>query len=146
MRLVWAPELQAAFFGGDPDNFNFPRYCLDAAFLRVYEDGKPAATPQFLRWNPRAPTAGEPTFVVGNPGSTQRLFTGSQLDRLHDVTFPMVAPLQSEYRGRLIAAMAGDAEKTRTGSDRILYIENSYKVVSGQWQAAARPGIPGAPR
>jgi hypothetical protein len=135
VRLVWAPELQAAFFGGDPDNFNFPRYCLDAAFLRVYEDGKPVATPQFLRWNPRAPTAGEPTFVVGNPGSTQRLFTGSQLDRLRDVTFPMLAPLRSEYRGRLIAAMAGDAEKTRTGSDKILSIENSYKVTSGQWQA-----------
>jgi hypothetical protein len=135
VRLVWAPELQAAFFGGDPDNFNFPRYCLDAAFLRVYEDGKPVATPQFLRWNPRAPTAGEPTFVVGNPGTTQRLFTGSQLDRLRDVTFPMLAPLRSEYRGRLIAAMAGDAEKTRTGSDKILSIENSYKVTSGQWQA-----------
>lgn len=135
VRLVWAPELQAAFFGGDPDNFNFPRYCLDAAFLRVYEDGKPVATPQFLRWNPRAPTAGEPTFVVGNPGSTQRLFTGSQLDRLRDVTFPMLATLRSEYRGRLIAAMAGDAEKTRTGSDKILSIENSYKVTSGQWQA-----------
>ncbi len=135
VRLAWAPELQAAFFGGDPDNFNFPRYCLDAAFLRVYEDGKPVATPQFLRWNPRAPTAGEPTFVVGNPGSTQRLFTGSQLDRLRDVTFPMLAPLQSEFRGRLIAAMAGDAEKTRTGSDKILSVENSYKVISGQWQA-----------
>ena len=135
VRLVWAPELQAAFFGGDPDNFNFPRYCLDAAFLRVYEDGKPAATPQFLQWNPRAPKAGEPTFVVGNPGSTQRLFTASQLDRLRDVTFPLLAPLRAEYRGRIIAAMEGDPEKTRTASDKLLSVENSYKVLHGQWQA-----------
>ena len=69
------PKAQAAQFGGDPDNFNFPRYSMDASFLRAYEDGKPVATPQHLEWSPRAPVDGEATFVVGNPGSTQRLFT-----------------------------------------------------------------------
>jgi hypothetical protein len=135
VRLVWAPEQQAAFFGGDPDNFNFPRYNLDAAFLRVYENGKPASTPQFLKWNPRPPEGGEPTFVVGNPGSTQRLFTTSQFDFRNDVAFPLLVPLTSEYRGRLLAEMEGDAEKTRTANDRLHSVENSYKVYIGQWQA-----------
>ena len=135
VRLVWAPEQQAAFFGGDPDNFNFPRFNLDAAFLRVYENGKPASTPQHLKWNPRAPEGGEPTFVVGNPGSTQRLFTESQFDFRRDEYFPVLVPLTSEYRGRLIAEMDDDPEKTRTGNDRLHSVENSYKVFIGQWQA-----------
>jgi hypothetical protein len=135
VRLAWAPEAQAAFFGGDPDNFNFPRYALDASFLRVYENGRPAPTPNHLKWNARAPIAGEQTFVVGNPGSTQRLFTGSQFAMRRDVTFPILVPLYSEYRGRLIAAMEDDAEKTRTGADTLMGVENSYKVYIGQWQA-----------
>ncbi|HEV2746666.1 MAG TPA: S46 family peptidase [Allosphingosinicella sp.] len=135
VRLAWAPESQAANFGGDPDNFNFPRYGLDAAFLRVYESGRPAATPRFLKWNPRAPVTGEPTFVVGNPGSTQRLFTQSQFAVRRDVIFPTMVPLWSEFRGRLIASMEGDAEKTRTGDDARQSVENSYKVYIGQWQA-----------
>ena len=139
VRLAFAPEFQAAFFGGDPDNFNFPRYGLDVGFLRVYENGRPAATPHFLRWNPRAPEAGEPTFVVGNPGSTQRLFTQSQFGLRRDIYFPTLVPLTAEYRGRLIAAMQGDAERTRTGADKLFSIENSYKVYVGQWQALRDP-------
>ena len=79
VRLAWAPEDRAATFGGDPDNFNFPRYSLDASFLRAYENGRPVATPEHLKWNPRAPEEGEITFVVGNPGSTSRLWTDSHL-------------------------------------------------------------------
>jgi hypothetical protein len=139
VRLVWAPEAQAANFGGDPDNFNFPRYGLDAAFLRVYENGRPAATPRFLRWNPRAPVAGEQTFVVGNPGTTQRLFTQSQFAMRRNVIFPTLVPLWSEYRGRLIAAMEGDAERQRTGTDALQGVENSYKVYMGQWRALRDP-------
>ena len=135
VRLVFAPEFQAAFFGGDPDNFNFPRYALDAAFLRVYENGRPAPTPNFLRWNPREPEPGEVTFVVGNPGSTQRLFTESQFDLRRNVIFPTLVPLWAEYRGRLIAAMQGDPERTRTAADTLFGNENSYKVYTGQWQA-----------
>src|SRR4051794_21847950 len=82
VRLVWVPEAQAAQFGGDPDNFNFPRYALDASFLRAYENGRPVATPAHLTWTARAPIDGEATFVVGNPGSTQRLYTTEQLAML----------------------------------------------------------------
>jgi hypothetical protein len=135
VRLVWAPEAQAAFFGGDPDNFNFPRYALDAAFLRVYENGRPAATPRHLRWNPRAPVAGEQTFIVGNPGSTQRSFTQSQFEMRRSIIFPTLVPLWAEYRGRLLAAMEGDAERTRTGTETLYGVENSYKVFQGQWRA-----------
>src|SRR6202012_4705255 len=70
VRLVFAPEFAMAFFGGDPDNFNFPRYDLDFSFVRLYEDGKPAATSDHLPWSAAAPKAGEPVFVSGNPGST----------------------------------------------------------------------------
>ncbi len=143
VRLVFAPEFQAAFFGGDPDNFNFPRYALDVGFLRLYENGRPVSAASHLRWNPAAPKEGDATFVVGNPGSTQRLFTQDQFALRRDVMFPLTVPLMSEYRGRLIAAMAGDKERTRTGSDTLFGIENSYKVYVGQWQALRDPGFSG---
>lgn len=105
VRLAWAPEDRAATFGGAPDNFNFPRYSLDASFLRAYENGQPVTTPNHLKWNPRAPQEGEITFVVGNPGSTSRLWTDSQLAFEREVRLPVTVATLSELRGRLISAM-----------------------------------------
>ena len=141
VRLVFAPENQAAFFGGDPDNFNFPRYALDAAFLRAYEDGRPAETPNFLRWNANAPVEGEVTFVAGNPGSTSRLLTMSQLERLRDQQLPITLIQASELRGRLLEySLTGDEAK-RTSFDPIFGLENSFKVYYGQQGALTDPAF-----
>ncbi len=139
VRIVWAPEFQAAFFGGDPDNFNFPRYALDGSFLRAYENGKPVTTPKHLTWTARAPQEGEATFVVGNPGSTRRLITDAQREAQRAVTLPTNLLLISEYRGRLITAMESDPEKQREGADELFGYENSYKALLGQFRALNDP-------
>ncbi|NJC05104.1 V8-like Glu-specific endopeptidase [Sphingomonas kaistensis] len=143
VRLAWAPEAQAAQFGGDPDNFNFPRYSMDASFLRAYENGKPVATPAFLKWNPRAPQDGEATFVVGNPGSTSRLFTGEQLAFQRELALPIIVTMTSEFRGRLINAMAQSAERKREGAETLSGIENSLKVYIGRMKALNDPAFTG---
>jgi len=141
VRLVWAPEAQAAQFGGDPDNFNFPRYSMDASFLRAYEDGQPVATPQHLEWSPRAPVDGEATFVVGNPGSTQRLFTSEQLAFQREVVLPITLATYSELRGRLISAMQESPEKAREAAETLGGIENSLKVYIGRVKALNDPAF-----
>jgi hypothetical protein len=146
VRLVFAPENQAAFFGGDPDNFNFPRYALDAAFLRAYEDGRPAVTPNFLKWNPNAPAAGDVTFVSGNPGSTSRLLTMSQLERLRDQQMPITLLQSSELRGRLLEYSLTGEEAKRVSFDPIFGLENSFKAQYGQQAALTDPAFMGAKR
>lgn len=143
VRLVWAPEAQAAQFGGDPDNFNFPRYSLDASFLRAYENGKPVATPGHLEWSARAPVDGEATFVVGNPGSTQRLFTSDQLAFQREVALPVTLATYSELRGRLISAMASSPDKEREAAETLGSIENSLKVYIGRVKALNDPAFTG---
>ncbi len=143
VRLTFAPEAALGFFGGDPDNFNFPRYALDAAFLRLYENDRPAATPAHLRWNPRAPVDGEVTFIAGNPGSTQRLLTQSQLAFERDWALPVRQLVRSELRGRLISAMEEDAERARSGRDTLFGIENSFKAQYGQMRALMDPRFMG---
>jgi len=139
VRLVWAPEFQAAFFGGDPDNFNYPRYALDAAFLRAYENGKPVKVAAHLKWNPRAPQAGEATFVVGNPGSTQRLFTMDQIAFQREVSLPITNTVISELRGRLLTAMEQSPERRREGGDSLFGFENALKVYIGRQKALNDP-------
>ena len=146
VRLVFAPENQAAFFGGDPDNFNFPRYALDAGFLRAYENGRPVATPNFLKWNPNPPKEGDVTFVAGNPGSTSRLLTMSQLERLRDQQLPVTLIQNSELRGRLLEySLTGDEAK-RLSFDPIFGLENSFKVYYGQQGALTDPAFMNAKR
>ena len=143
VRLVFAPEESVAQFGGDPDNFNFPRFGLDAAFLRIYENGKPVTTTQHLKWTPRAPQPGEIVFTSGNPGSSQRLATQSQLAFRRDTLAPLTLLYYSELRGRLISAMAGDAEKSRTGSETLFLLENSFKGTYGGWRSLLDPVFAG---
>ncbi|RZJ03706.1 MAG: S46 family peptidase [Brevundimonas sp.] len=146
VRLVFAPENQAAFFGGDPDNFNFPRYALDTGFLRAYENGQPVATPNFLKWNPNPPKEGDVTFVAGNPGSTSRLLTMSQLERLRDQQLPVTLIQNSELRGRLLEySLTGDEAK-RLSFDPIFGLENSFKVYYGQEGALTDPAFMNAKR
>ncbi|WP_300112097.1 S46 family peptidase [Sphingobium sp.] len=143
VRLVWAPEDRAATFGGDPDNFNFPRYSLDASFLRAYENGKPVVPSDHLTWNPRPPKKDELTFVVGNPGSTARLWTQSQFAFEREVRLPITVAVLSELRGRLIAAMDTSPERQREGLDMLNGIENSLKVYIGRTKALNDPDFTG---
>lgn len=143
VRLAWAPEGRAQAFGGDPDNFNFPRYALDGSFLRAYENGKPVKPAAFLRWNPRTPVVGEATFVVGNPGSTSRLFTGSQIAFEREVRLPVTIATMSELRGRFIRAMEETAQKSSEGREELDGLENSLKVYLGRQKALNDPEFTG---
>ena len=128
VRLVFAPEHAIAAFGGDPDNFQFPRWCLDMSLLRVYENGKPAATPTHLTFNWNGAAEGEPTFVAGHPGTTQRLMTAAQLKMQRDVLLPFWLIRYAELRGRLIQYSKTSEEAARTAMDYLGSIENSLKV------------------
>lgn len=141
VRLVFAPEFQAAFFGGDPDNFNFPRYALDCSFLRLYENGKPVTTPEHLMWNAKAPAAGAPTFVAGNPGTTQRLMTAAQFRTLHDVVLPFRLITLSELRGRTLRFAEESEDNRRNSKDFLFGLENGFKVYTGQQLALTDPAL-----
>ncbi|MEM9057937.1 MAG: S46 family peptidase, partial [Pseudomonadota bacterium] len=135
VRLAFAPELDIGAFGGDPDNFNFPRWSLDMSLLRAYEDGKPAATPNYLRWRASGPRAGEPVFITGHPGSTDRLLSVAQLKFQRDVALPLWLLRYSELRGRMLAWQYTSDEAARTVQQRILNYENAIKVRRNQLKA-----------
>jgi hypothetical protein len=141
VRLVFTPDSDAADFGGDPDNFNFPRYDLDVAFLRLYADGKPVPTPAHLQWNASPPAQAQPVFVVGNPGSTNRLYTADQLETLRDVVLPQFLLRDSELRGRLIAFGDQGPEQRRIANGELLGVENDFKESFGAFQSLSDPGF-----
>jgi Peptidase S46 len=129
VRLVFAPEEDIAAFGGDPDNFQFPRWCLDMSVLRAYDShGKPAASPSFLRIRPDGPKPGEVVFVSGHPGSTDRLLTVAELEELRDVSLPQVLLRGTELRGRMIQFGKTSAEAHRIVESPLVALENGIKV------------------
>lgn len=139
VRLVFAPEHQMAAFGGDADNFNFPRYCADFAFLRLYDNGHPAATPGYLhmRFTPLA--AREIVLVAGNPGATSRLRTSAELAFERDVNLPWRLRVLTEYRTRLNAYAAQGPEQARVAASALQSVENSVKGLSGRRLALQSP-------
>lgn len=139
VRLVFAPEHSMAAFGGDPDNFNFPRYCLDFAFLRLYENGQPAATPSHLSMRFTPLEEGEITLVAGNPGRTSRLRTTAELTFERDFNLPWQLAMLAEARGRLAAYGAQGPEQARAVASQLQGIENSFKALWGRRQALADP-------
>ena len=128
LRIVFAPEASIASFGGDPDNFQFPRWNLDMGVLRAYQDGKPAATPNYMKFNFAGPAAGEAVFVSGLPGSTDRLLTVAQLKEQRAVDIPQWLLRNSEYRGRLIQFSTQSPTNERIAADLLNSVENSIKV------------------
>ena len=113
VRLVFAPEFDIAFFGGDPDNFEYPRYDLDVCFFRAYEDGKPAKVEHFLEWSPDGSKDGELVFVAGHPGRTDRLNTVASLEHLRDVRFPFLLDYLKKKEALLLAFGRTGAEAER---------------------------------
>jgi len=141
VRLVFAPEYNVAQFGGDPDNFNFPRYDFDIGVVRAYENGKPAATPDYLKWSMNGSKAGDLVFVAGNPGRTSRELTMSQLEYTRDVTFPQELPELAEYRGILEEFETRGAEQLREAHEVRFYVENSFKALLGEQRALNDPAF-----
>jgi hypothetical protein len=135
VRLAFAPEHRASAFGGDLDNFSFPRFAIDGAFVRIYENGQPVATPNHLRWNPAAPKENQPVFLSGSPGATQRLLTQDQLRTVADVTLPLEQLLNSELRGRLMQFSRQSEQNAFQAQGPLYGIENTYKRGYGRQQA-----------
>ncbi len=135
VRLVFAPEQDIAAFGGDVDNFQFPRWSLDMTILRAYEDGGPAKTPGHLRVDWKGAAAAEPVFVSGHPGTTQRLMTRAELDAQRDVMLPFWLLRFSELRGRMIQFGKGSDESLRRATSYLNSVENAIKVRRKQLDA-----------
>ena len=132
VRIVFAPEQQAAFFGGDPDNFTYPRYDIDMALFRVYENGKPIHSPNYLKWNAKGAAENELVFVSGHPGSTQRDDTVAQLTAERDTIEPNVIRLLSHRIKVLQDYSAEGPEQARQAASQIFGLQNSLKAFQGR--------------
>ena len=141
VKLVFAPEQQAAFYGGDPDNFTYPRHDIDMALFRAYENGKPAKVAHYLKWSAKGAADGELVFISGNPGSTNRLMTLAQLQFQREFTYPM----RLKYLKHILEAAKKYAslgmEQARQAAGMIFGIENGLKVSSGEYEGLKGAGI-----
>ncbi len=131
IRLVFAPEESIAAFGGDPDNFNYPRYCLDFSFFRAYENGKPLESKDYFPWSKKGVKDKELTFVSGNPGSTGRLNTLAQLEFFRDVQYPFTLQRHDSVIQALLEFGKTGEERKRISGEALLTAQNSFKAYTG---------------
>ena len=142
VRLVFAPEMAIAFFGGDPDNFEFPRYDLDVSYFRVYADGRPLDTAaNFLRYAKTDVRPGDLTFTSGHPGRTDRLDTVAELEFQRDVSLPRALFEDSELRGLLTEFSAIGPEQERIARGNLFGVENTLKALKGRFESLVDPAI-----
>jgi hypothetical protein len=141
VRLVFSPEKAIASFGGDVDNFEFPRMNLDVAFFRAYENGEPAKTPHFFKWSETGPGENELVFVTGHPGTTQRLETLARLEHRRDVTLPYTLYRLRTLEAALIQYSEQSPEKHRQAATDLHRVANARKAFSGQLQGLLDPKI-----
>jgi len=132
VRLVFVPEFQAAFFGGDPDNFNFPRYNIDMALVRIYENGQPVHPEHYFKWSTTGTKEGDLVFVTGNPGSTSRLDTVAHLEELRDTSIPIILRMLERREAMLKNYMSLGEEQTRQAQNELNDVQNALKVYRGQ--------------
>ena len=141
VRLVFAVEQQTAFYGGDPDNFTYPRYDLDMALFRVYENGRPIDSKDYLKWNPKGADDGDLVFVSGHPGSTQRLDTDAELRFTRDEIQPDIIQLLKRRIAVLKDYSARGPEQARQATTIIFSLENSLKALQGRQDGLLDPKI-----
>ncbi len=141
VRLVFAPEQQIAFFGGDPDNFEYPRYDLDICFFRAYENGQPARIEHYLRWSPAGAKDNELVFVSGNPGRTSRLFTVNELEYLRDNRLPYALERLNNLEVALSVYSARSEENARRAKDDLFGVQNSRKALNGELAGILDPRL-----
>jgi hypothetical protein len=139
VRLVFVPELFVAKLGGDPDNFTYPRYGLDCAFLRAYENGKPIKTDFYFSWSSESVVEDQPVFVVGNPGGTDRIFTMAQIEYARDIQYPMVVGMFKEMYGIYEEMVNKSNAEDFKLIARLYSIGNALKVYSGTYKALLDP-------
>jgi hypothetical protein len=141
VRLVLAPEQQAAYFGGDPDNFEYPRYDMDICIFRVYENGQPVHPEHFLKWSVRGAQDGDLVLVSGNPGRTERLLTVAELEFLRDTSFPYMLQTLKRREVLLAAWSARGDENARRARDDLFDYQNSRKVYDGMLAGLQNPAF-----
>jgi Peptidase S46 len=141
VRLVFAPEKAIASFGGDVDNFEYPRMNLDVSFFRAYENGAPAKTPNFLKWSETGPAAGDLVFVTGHPGTTQRLETLARLVHRRDYTLPYTLARLRALEAAMLQYSEQSGENRRQAATDLHSVANARKAFSGQYQGLLDPKI-----
>ncbi len=139
VRLVFAPESELGFFGGDPDNFTYPRYDLDCSFFRVYDNGKPLQTKNYFKWSSNGASEGEPVFVIGNPGKTNRLNTVSQLEYLRDISYPRMLDLLNGLVDVYSKLIIENPDRKNELTDQLLKYTNSQKAYQGMLDGLRNP-------